>query len=211
MAALPDEVTQLLIKWSKGDEAALDELIPLVHAELRRLAKRYMGREREDHTLQTSALINEAYLRLIDQQRVEWKDRAHFFAVSAQIMRHILVDHARKYHSDKRGAGAQKLPLDDLAVSNQQKAAELDHSRDYRIRRAPFHSNRIHRRRDASSENPARQTECQRGSGYSGSSSKRPCGGSPSRYRSSRRKARECNATHGRLCESARFRASQVY
>jgi RNA polymerase sigma-70 factor (ECF subfamily) len=125
MAALPDDVTQLLLKWSKGDKAALDELIPVVYAELRRLAKRYMGRERENHTLQTSALINEAYLRLVDQQSVEWKDRAHFFAVSAQIMRHILVDHARKYQSDKRGAGAQKLPLDDAAVNNQQKAAEL--------------------------------------------------------------------------------------
>jgi RNA polymerase sigma factor (TIGR02999 family) len=125
MAALPDEVTELLIKWSNGDEAALDELIPLVHTGLRRLAKRYMGREREDHTLQTSALINEAYLRLIDQQSIEWKDRAHFFAVSAQIMRHVLIDHARKHHSDKRGAGARKLPIDDAAVNIQQKAAEL--------------------------------------------------------------------------------------
>src|ERR1041384_7955845 len=116
MAALPDEVTELLIKWSNGDEAALDELIPLVHTGLRRLAKRYMGREREDHTLQTSALINEAYLRLIDQQSIEWKDRAHFFAVSAQIMRHVLIDHARKHHSDKRGAGARKLPIDDAAL-----------------------------------------------------------------------------------------------
>ena len=125
MAALPDDVTQLLIKWSKGDKDALDELTPLVYAELRRLARGYMGRERQDHTLQTSALINEAYLRLIDQQSVEWKDRAHFFAVSAQIMRHILVDHARKHQTDKRGAGAQKLALDDAAAANHQKAAEL--------------------------------------------------------------------------------------
>jgi RNA polymerase sigma factor (TIGR02999 family) len=125
MGVIPEGVTQLLIRWSSGDKAALEELTPLVYGELRRLAKRYMGRERQDHTLQTSALINEAYLRLIDQQSVEWKDRAHFFAVSAQIMRHILVDHARKYQSDKRGAGIQKLPLNDVAVANQQRAAEL--------------------------------------------------------------------------------------
>jgi len=125
MALNQADVTQLLIKWGNGDKAALDELTPLVYAELRRLAKRYMARERQDHTLQTSALINEAYVRLIDQQSAEWKNRAHFFAVSATIMRHILVDHARKYQSDKRGTGAQKLPLDDAAVVNQQKAAEL--------------------------------------------------------------------------------------
>ena len=125
MSASTGEVTQLLIKWSSGDKAALDELTPIVYAELRRLAKRYMGREREDHTLQTSALINEAYLRLVDQESVEWKDRSHFFAVSAQIMRHILVDHARKHQSDKRGAGAQKLPLDDAVLNIERKAREL--------------------------------------------------------------------------------------
>jgi RNA polymerase sigma-70 factor (ECF subfamily) len=125
MPASPNEVTELLIKWSKGDKAALDELMPVIHSELRRLARRYMGRERPGHTLQTTALINEAYLRLVDQQGVVWQDRAHFFAVAAQIMRHILVDHARKYQSDKRGAGAQKIPLDDVVVANQQKAAEL--------------------------------------------------------------------------------------
>jgi RNA polymerase sigma factor (TIGR02999 family) len=122
---MPEDVTQLLIKWSKGDKAALDELMPVVHSELRRLARRYMARERPGHTLQTTALINEAYLRLVDQQGVEWQDRTHFFAVAAQVMRHILVDHARKYQSDKRGAGAQKIPLDDLVVANQQRAAEL--------------------------------------------------------------------------------------
>jgi RNA polymerase sigma factor (TIGR02999 family) len=125
MTASPNEVTELLIKWSQGDKAALDELMPVIHSELRRLARRYMARERPDHTLQTTALINEAYLRLVDQQGVEWQDRAHFFAVSAQIMRHILVDHARKYQSDKRGAGAQKIPLDEVTVANQQRAAEL--------------------------------------------------------------------------------------
>ena len=125
MPALRDDVTQLLIKWSKGDKAALDELMPIIHSELRRLARRYMARERPGHTLQTTALINEAYLRLVDQQGVEWQDRVHFFAVAAQIMRHILVDHARKYQSDKRGAGAQKIPLDEVMVANQQRAAEL--------------------------------------------------------------------------------------
>jgi RNA polymerase sigma factor (TIGR02999 family) len=125
MDAAPESVTQLLIRWSSGDKTALEELTPLVYGELRRLAKRYMERERQGHTLQTSALINEAYLRLIDQQSVEWKDRAHFFAVSSQIMRHILVDHARKYRSDKRGAGAQRLPLGDVAAANQRRADEF--------------------------------------------------------------------------------------
>jgi RNA polymerase sigma factor (TIGR02999 family) len=125
LPALPDDVTQLLIKWSRGDKAALDELMPVIHSELRRLARRYMAKERPGHTLQTTALINEAYLRLVDQQSVQWQDRAHFFAVAAQVMRHILVDHARKYQSDKRGAGAQKLALDDVAVANRERAAEL--------------------------------------------------------------------------------------
>src|SRR5437762_13927870 len=106
MAAIPQEITQLLLSWSKGDETALDQLIPLVYPELRRLARRYMGRENSQHTLQTSALINEAYLRLVDQEAVQWQDRAHFFAVAAQVMRHILIDHARKYGSSKRGGRA---------------------------------------------------------------------------------------------------------
>src|SRR5437899_11745425 len=89
MATLPYEVTQLLINWSKGDKAALEQLVPLVHSELRRLARRYLGREHPGHTLQTSALINEAYIRLIDQESVQWQNRAHFFAVAAQVMRHI--------------------------------------------------------------------------------------------------------------------------
>src|SRR5215831_17179172 len=125
MRGLPSQVTQLLMNWSEGDKAALDQLIPLVHAELRRLARRYMGRQNPGHTLQTSALINEAYLRLVDQQSVEWKDRAHFFAVSAQIMRNILIDHARKYTYAKRGAGARKVPLDELATMAEQRAAEF--------------------------------------------------------------------------------------
>src|SRR5437867_9296587 len=92
MPALPQEITQLLMNWSQGDKAALDQLVPLVYPELRRLAKRHMNREDPAHTLQTSALINEAYLKLVDQQDVEWQNRAHFFAVAAQVMRHILVE-----------------------------------------------------------------------------------------------------------------------
>src|SRR5262244_4134110 len=125
MPALPDDVTQLLIKWSRGDKAALDDLMPVVHSELRRLARRYMARERPGHTLQTTALINEAYLRLVDQHSVQWQDRAHFFAVSAQIMRNILIDHARNYGYAKRGAGARKVALDESAVMPEQRAAEL--------------------------------------------------------------------------------------
>jgi len=125
MAAIPQEITQLLTRWSSGDKAALDELIPLVYPELRRLARMYMGRENSGHTLQTSALINEAYLRLVNQQDVEWQDRAHFFAVAAQVMRHILVDHARKYRFSKRGGGAEHVPLDELAVVCDERAAEL--------------------------------------------------------------------------------------
>src|SRR5437660_11585491 len=125
MAAFPQEITQLLSSWSKGDQAALDQLIPLVYPELRKLARRYMGRESPEHTLQTSALINEAYLRLVDQQAAEWQDRAHFFAVAAQVMRHILIDHARSHLYGKRGAGAQHVPLDEAAVVSQERATEL--------------------------------------------------------------------------------------
>ena len=97
VTAPPNEVTQLLINWSNGDQAALEELIPLVQADLRRRARHYLARESPGHTLQTSALINEAYIRLIDQQNVPWQKRAHFFGVAAQVMRHILIDHARKH------------------------------------------------------------------------------------------------------------------
>jgi len=125
MAALPNEVTQLLINWSKGDKAAFDELVPLVHGELHRIARRYMAKENPNHTLQTSALINEAYIRLINQQDIPWQNRAHFFAVAAQVMRHILVDHARKYSYAKRGGGARKISLDDAMVRMDQKANEI--------------------------------------------------------------------------------------
>jgi len=125
MATTPQEITQLLAKWSSGDKTALDELIPLVYPELRRLARAYMGRENAGHTLQTSALINEAYLRLVNQQDVDWQNRSHFFAVSAQVMRHILVDHARKYRYEKRGGGAEHVVVDDVSVMCEERAAEL--------------------------------------------------------------------------------------
>jgi RNA polymerase sigma factor (TIGR02999 family) len=125
MPDLPQEITQLLFSWSEGDQAALDRLIPLVYPELRRLARLYMGRESPAHTLQTSALINEAYLRLVDQQQVKWQNRAHFFAVAAQVMRHILIDHARSHRYAKRGAGVQHVPLDEVAVVARERAAEL--------------------------------------------------------------------------------------
>ena len=99
-------VTDFLVAWGRGDASALDQLVPLVHGELRRLARREMRRERDDHTLQTTALVNEAYLRLVDLTRVRWQDRAHFFAMSARLMRRILVDHARARESRKRGGGA---------------------------------------------------------------------------------------------------------
>ena len=110
------DVTGLLHRWQAGDSAALTELVELVHTELRRVARRQMRGERPDHTLQTSALINEAYLRLIDQRRVNWNNRAHFFAVAAQLMRRILVDHARSRGYLKRGGGAIKVPLDEAAA-----------------------------------------------------------------------------------------------
>ena len=105
------EITELLLAWSGGEASALDKLVPLVYAELRRLAHRYMWHERADHTLQTSELINEAYLRLVDASRVNWQDRAHFLAVSAQAMRRVLVEYARSRGSQRRGAGMQRLPL----------------------------------------------------------------------------------------------------
>jgi RNA polymerase sigma factor (TIGR02999 family) len=125
MAAMQEEITLLLLKWSRGDSSALDQLIPMVYPELRRLARRYMRKENPEHTLQTSALINEAYLRLIDQRAVEWHDRSHFFAVSAQVMRHILIDHARKYSYAKRGAGAKHIALDEVSVLKQERAGEF--------------------------------------------------------------------------------------
>ncbi|MBK9313936.1 MAG: sigma-70 family RNA polymerase sigma factor [Acidobacteria bacterium] len=121
----PHDVTQLLVAWCEGDQAALDKLLPLVNAELRRLAGRYMRRERKGHTLQTSALVNEAYLRMVNQQRVQWQNRAHFFGIAAQMMRRILIDHARRYQYEKRGGGAVKVSLDETAAVTDARAAEL--------------------------------------------------------------------------------------
>ena len=118
-------LTQLLIEWRNGDKAALDQLMPLVHDELRRLARHYMARERRDHTLQTSALINEAYLRLVDQRDTPWQNRAHFFALAAQVMRHILIDHARSHQFEKRGGGAQKVSFDEGVAVTDQRASEI--------------------------------------------------------------------------------------
>lgn len=116
---LTQQVTGLLLDWSNGDKGAYDKLVPLVYDELHRLARHYMSREREGHTLQTSALVNEAYLRLVDQRRVRWQNRAHFFAISAQVMRRILVDYARKQRRVKRGGARQQVSLDHaLAISN---------------------------------------------------------------------------------------------
>jgi RNA polymerase sigma factor (TIGR02999 family) len=110
-----NDISKLLRAWSDGDQSALNGLTPIVYEELRRLAHRYMERERPGHTLQTTALVNEAYMRLVDYKRMQWQDRAHFFAVAAQVMRRILVDHARS-HNIKRGAGVQHVALDDVAV-----------------------------------------------------------------------------------------------
>ncbi len=120
-----EEITQLLLAWGSGDETALERLMPLVHAELKRLAKRYMNRQRTGHTLQTTALVNEAYLRLIDSSRVQWQNRAHFFAISAQLMRRILVDAARAKQNLKRGGGAQVIALDEAPDVFSEQAAEL--------------------------------------------------------------------------------------
>lgn len=119
------DVTQLLHEWSRGDRQAAERLMPLVYDELRKLARRYLGRERPDHTLQPTALVNEAYLKLIDQTRVDWQNRHHFYGIAAQVMRRILVDHARMHTSEKRGGGAPQLSLDELNVAGGERAAEL--------------------------------------------------------------------------------------
>jgi RNA polymerase sigma factor (TIGR02999 family) len=119
------EITQLLHDWRGGDELALERLTPMVYQELHRMAKHYMAREREGHTLQTTALINEVYLRLVKGKDVEWQDRAHFFAVSAQLMRRILTDFARSHGYQKRGAGAPHVPLDEVFAASAEPAVDL--------------------------------------------------------------------------------------
>lgn len=118
-------ITALLVRWREGDREALDEMMPLVYKELRRMAHYHMRRQRQDHTLQTSALINEAYLRLVEHKNMRWQNRAHFFAVAAQAMRRILVDHARARGYDKRGGGALKVSFDEAVIGAQERGAEL--------------------------------------------------------------------------------------
>lgn len=124
-AMSPHEVTRLLADWGRGDRSALDKLFPLVYAELRRIARRQMSGERLGHTLQATALVNEAYLKLAGQDGFEWHDRAHFYAVCAQVMRHILIDHARGHARDKRGGGAIQVSLNEVAVMAAEQAADF--------------------------------------------------------------------------------------
>ena len=124
-SASQQEVTQLLADWSDGDEGALDKLIPLVQPELHRLAHHYMSRERTGHTLQTTALLNEAYLQLVDDSTRNWQNRTHFMAAAAQLMRRIMVDHARERCSLKRGGGALRVTLDDTALVTEKRSEEL--------------------------------------------------------------------------------------
>ena len=125
LSLAPKEISQLLDEWSHGNQSALDKLYPLVYDELRRMAHRYMSRERKGHTLQTTALINEAYLRLVEQKHIHWANRAHFFGISAQIMRRILIDHARRHEYAKRGGGAQRVSLEEVAIVGKDKGKGL--------------------------------------------------------------------------------------
>jgi len=118
-------VTQLLADWSKGDVGAREALLPLVYDELRKLAAAYLRRERPDHTLQPTALVHEAYLRLVEERSVDWQSRSHFFSVSAKLMRRILVDHARGHLAEKRGAGLPKVPLTEAMAMSRERPADL--------------------------------------------------------------------------------------
>jgi RNA polymerase sigma factor (TIGR02999 family) len=120
-----NEITELLVAWSGGDKKALDELMQIVYEELRRLAHRQLAKERQDHTLQTTALVNEAYLKLVDQKRVKWQGRSHFFALSSQLMRRILVDYARSRQYAKRRGGKSTLPLDEALIVAPERASEM--------------------------------------------------------------------------------------
>jgi RNA polymerase sigma-70 factor, ECF subfamily len=125
MRPAPDEVTKLLKDWSAGDQSALDKLIPLVHDELRRLAHQHMRRERPGNTLQTSALVNEAYVRLVDQGQIEWESRAHFFGIAARLMRQVLVDQARRRNFAKRGGDAIRVSLDEATTAAEEQSANV--------------------------------------------------------------------------------------
>ena len=124
-ATATSEMTHLLLAWGEGDQAALDQLMPLVYAELRRLAHRHLAGERAGHTLQTTDLVNEAYLRLLDQKQMQWQNRAQFFAVSAQLMRRILVDYARTRHAARRGGTALQVTLEEAAEVSTERSAEM--------------------------------------------------------------------------------------
>ena len=125
LTPLRPQVTELLREWSKGDENALDELMPLVLDELRQLAHQHMKRESAGHVLQTSALINEAYLRLVDQPQIAWQNRSHFFGIAARLMRQVLVDDARKRNATKRGGSFIQIPLDEIGSQAQAQAANV--------------------------------------------------------------------------------------
>jgi len=125
MTPSPHQITQLLKDWSNGDQAARDQLMPLVYDELRRMAHQHMRKERPGHTLQTSALVNEAFVRLVDQSEVEWQNRAHFFGIAAEMMRRILVDYARSRGYAKRGGGAHQVSLDEGLVVSEERATEV--------------------------------------------------------------------------------------
>jgi RNA polymerase sigma factor (TIGR02999 family) len=125
MTAVSHDVTRLLRDWGNGDRSAADELMPLVHNELTRLAHQYMRREEPGHTLQTSALVNEAYVRLVDQTRIQWEGRAHFFGIAARLMRQILVDQARRRHFAKRGGGAIRVSLNEATAVAQEQSASV--------------------------------------------------------------------------------------
>lgn len=118
-------VTELLVAWGRGDRSALDELVPIVHRELRRLARLQLRGERINHTLQTTALVNEAFVRLVDLHRIQWQDRTHFLSLSARLMRRILVDHARSRNYQKRGGGAMNVTLDEMLVGSVERGADL--------------------------------------------------------------------------------------
>ena len=125
MSTPSQNITKLLVDWRNGDQEALDQLMPLVYEELRRMANHYMRNERKGHTLQTSALVNEAYLRLVDHENIDWQNRSHFFGLAAQAMRRILVDHARSRNYQKRGGNAERVSLDEAANFAEERATEL--------------------------------------------------------------------------------------
>src|SRR5215831_3306362 len=124
-ASSAHSVTQLLLDWRRGDAVALEQLVPVVYQNLRRIARHYMAGQKPGHTLQATALVNEAYMRLIDCQQVNWKDRAHFFAISAQVMRRVLVEFARSRKYQKRGGGARKTSLDEALIASPQRGHDL--------------------------------------------------------------------------------------